>query len=152
MLRRSGAHAAARTSKGPPVRKLSLLAPALLLLVPEGGAMASGGGGGGTEALYLVPMDEIRVPIIDGSRTDGALRLKLVLEAADGAAADKATASLPVLRSAAVATALEFARLYASPFMPVDASRLTEQMTVALHAQDARISRVLLVEVAATRS
>ena len=135
------------------MRKLSLprsVASALLLAGPPGAALASGGGGG-TGEVHLVPMDEIRVPIIDGNRADGALRLKLVLEAADGAAAEKATASLPVLRSTAVASALEFARLYASPFMPVDASRLSEEMTTALRTQDSGISRVLLVEVAATR-
>ena len=136
------------------MRKLCLFLPAaLLLIIPQGVTSASGaGGGGGADALHLVAMDEIRVPIIDGNRADGALRLKLVLETADGAAAEKATASLPVLRSVAVAGALEFARLYASPFMPVDASRLALDMTASLHAQDAGISRVLLVEVAATRS
>lgn len=122
----------------------------LLLTVPQGATASGGGGGSGN--VHLVPMDEVRVPIIDGNRADGALRLKLVLEAVDGLAADKIMGELPVLRSATLATALEFGRLYASPFMPVDAERLAEQMTAALRAQDHGIARVLLVEVAATRA
>ena len=127
---------------------LSLLAT-LSLLLPPATAMAAGGGGSGD--LNFVPLEEIRVPIIDGDRTNGTLALKLVLQVSDGEAADHATASLPTLRAAAVAEALEFARLYASPAMPVDAERLAAEMTAAVHRADAGVQRALVVEVVANR-
>ena len=122
---------------------------ALVLAVP--GAAASASEGGGAESLHLVPMDEVSVPIIDGNRTDGAVQFKLVLEAKDEAAAQAVKASLPLLRSASISAGLEFARLYASPMMPLDARRLATEMSAALHRQQPGITRVLLVEVAASR-
>lgn len=127
--------------------KFPLLAAMLSLAVP-GAAAASGGGG---ETPHLVAMDEIRVPIIEGNRSDGTLRLKLVLQTKTAAGAEHAKAMLPVLRASSLGAAVEFARLYVSPMRPVDAGRLAADMTAALHAQDADIARVLLVEVIAVR-
>ena len=98
---------------------------------------------------HLVPMDEISVPIVDGGRVDGAFTVKMVLGTADPAAAERITAALPRLRSVSLGAALEFSRLYASPFRPVDAEHLSRDLTEALHGADAGISRVLIVEVAA---
>ena len=120
----------------------------LLLLAVPGAARASGGG---AAPLNLVPMDEVSVPIIDGDRTDGALQFKLVLETKDEAAADSARAALPLLRSASIAAGAEFARLYASPMMPLDARRMASDMTTALRAVNPGIARVLLVEVIAVQ-
>ena len=101
---------------------------------------------------HLVPMDELTVPIVDGARSDGTLRVKLVLEMADAAAAEKAGEALPALRSAALATTMEFARLYASPMTPVNVAQLATDMTAALRAQDGQVKRALIVEVAANRA
>lgn len=122
---------------------------ALMLALAGTPAAASGGGEG---ELHLVAMDEIGVPIIDGNRTDGRLEFKLVLEARSEEAAEQLTATLPVLRAASVGAGIEFARLYASPMMPLDARRLASEMTAALQAQNAGIKRVLLVEVIAVRT
>jgi len=124
---------------------------ALVLAVPGAAASASEGGGTGADSLHLVPMDEVSVPIIDGNRTDGAVQFKLVLEAKDEAAAQAVKASLPLLRSTSISAGIEFARLYASPMMPLDARRLASEMTAALQRQQPGIARVLLVEVAASR-
>lgn len=121
-----------------------------LILAMSGAPVAASGGGAGE--LHLVPMDEVSVPIIDGDRTDGKLEFKLVLEARNEEAAQQLTAALPVLRAATVGAGIEFARLYASPMMPLDARRLASEMTAALQAQDARVARVLLVEVIAART
>lgn len=135
------------------MRKTAAMAAAGLLLAPgTPGALAAGGGAGLADGLHLVPMDEIRVPIVEGNRADGALQLKLVLVVADAAAVEESIAALPTLRATSLAAALEFARLYASPMMPVDAEKLAADMTLALHAQDPRIDRVLVVEVAAWRA
>jgi len=129
------------------VRILVPTALALVLALPGAPASASDGGEAGGE--HLVEMDELTVPIIDGARTDGTLRFKLVLEAKDEVAAKRLTAALPILRATTLSAGIEFARLYASPMMPLDARHLATEMTTALQAQDAGISRVLLVEVMA---
>lgn len=133
------------------MRKFVHSALALLLIVPGALAAASGAdkGGAGAEGLHLVAMEDVSVPIIDGDRADGTLRFKLVLEATDEAAAKRLTATLPLLRATSLSAGLEFARLYASPMLPVDARRLASEMTRALQGQDAGVARVLLVEVEA---
>lgn len=125
---------------------------ALALMLALTGAAASASGGGGAEGLHLVEMDEVNVPIIDGDRADGRLQFKLVLEAKDDVAAKRLTATLPMLRATTLSTGIEFARLYASPMMPTDARHLATELTTALQAEDPGISRVLLVEVMASRS
>lgn len=122
----------------------------LALAAPTTNAVASGGGGAGGE-LHLVSMGEIAVPIVDGARSDGILRIKLVLEAGDAAAAETLTAKLPVVRAATVAAALEFGRLYASPMMPVNAEQLAGDLKNALH-EAGGVHRVLVTQVAATRA
>ena len=99
---------------------------------------------------HLVPMEELAVPIVDGGRGVGTLRVKLVLDMADAAAA--AGATLPPLRAASLGAAMEHARLYASPMAPVNVARLAADMTAALRAEDARVARVLIVEVGASRA
>jgi hypothetical protein len=122
-----------------------------LVPLPGGGAQASGGGGGAsTGGLNLVPMDEVVVPIIEADRLSGNMRFKLVLEAHDAATAAKATAEMPALREKTVAAALEFARLNASGLRAVDAQRLDHDLNAALKAAEPGVSRVLIVEVAAS--
>lgn len=134
------------------MHKFIILGAAGLLLMSGGTALQASGGGDAEGGLHLVPMDEIRVPVVEGSRADGTLQLKLVLVAKDAAAAEAAKADLPQLRAASLAAALEFARLYASPMLPVDAERLAADMIAAIHHQDDRICRVLVVEVMARRA
>jgi hypothetical protein len=127
---------------------LALMAAAMPL--PGGGDARAAGGGGGAEGLNLVTMEPVVVPIIDADRVSGSLRFKLVLEAANAEAAAKATAQMPMLRQATVAAGLEFARLNASGLRPVDAEELDHDLTVALKIAEPGISRVLIVEVAAS--
>lgn len=117
---------------------------ALLCAAPLLGANEGAGAG-----PALVPLAPLRVPIIDGARSAGSLSVTIVLEATDGAAASRIEATLPVLRAASLAATLEFGRLYASPLLPVDAGRLSADLTQALKAQDAGVRRVLLTEVMA---
>lgn len=123
-------------------------------LVLTQGSTVSANGGGGTGAPSLVPMKEIIVPIVDGARAYGRLRVKLVLLAHDAAAMHPIETNMPKLRETAVAATAEFARLYASPFTPVDAERLTKDIFSALAAQNAdhAISRILVVQVMAEQN
>ncbi len=102
-------------------------------------------------APAFVPLAPLRVPIIDGARSTGSLGITIVVQAVDPAAATRLGAAMPVLRATALATTLEFGRLYASPLLPVDAGQLSGQLTQALKAQDPGVERVLLVEVMARR-
>ncbi len=127
--------------------KTLLLGGAILAALPLSSAAGSGGGGGGDGSL--VEMEAISVPIIDGAKVQGTLHFRLVLEAHDDAAAERLAGDLPGLRSEALMAGVEFSRLRASPFLAVDARRLSADLTEALHARDEGVSRVLLVEVSA---
>ncbi|UYY59702.1 hypothetical protein [Sphingomonas sp. S2-65] len=130
----------------------ALALTAAVMPLPGGGdAQASGGGSGGGEGLNLVTMEQVVVPIIDADRVTGALKFKLVLEAATAEAAAEATAELPMLRQATVAAGLEFARLNASGLRAVDAEELDHDLTAALKAAEPGIARVLIVEVSASQ-
>ena len=117
--------------------------------LPAGTAQASGGGAG--EGLYLVPMDEITVPIVDADRMAGSLNFKLVLEAGTSEVADQVMRDLPLLRAATVAAGLEFARLNASGLRAVDAEQLDHDLTAAIKAAQPGITRVLIIEVRASQ-
>lgn len=124
-----------------------------LVPFPGGGAQASGGGGGGgASGLNLVPMEEMVVPIIEADRVAGNMRFKLVLEATNAEAMAKATAEMPALRETTVAAALEFARLNASGMRALDAGQLDHDLNAALKAAEPGLSRVLIVELAATNN
>lgn len=119
-------------------------------VAPAGVAGASGGES--ASALGLVEVAPIRVPIIDSGRITGDLNLKLMLRPAANASGahgkgegDKA----PAVRAALVSAALEFARLYASPFRAVDAGQLSAQLTAAAHGADPSVEQVLLIEISA---
>lgn len=105
--------------------------------------------GGGSGAPGLVPMDEIVVPIIDGSQLQGKLRFTLVLRANDAAGAAAIGREAVRLRSVAVAAGLEFASLRVSPWKPVDAVRLARSLDQALHAVMPEVAQALIVRVSA---
>lgn len=131
--------------------KILLLGGALLASIPLQGAVGAGGAGEAGDG-ELVTMEAIAVPIVDGAKLQGTLQFRLVLEASDGAAAERLAGNMPGLRTEALATGAEFSRLRASPFLAVDAQRLSAEMTEALRARERGIARVLLVEVAARPS
>jgi hypothetical protein len=132
------------------MRRTHYVAATAIALVQGTAVSASEGLGGPT----LVQMQEIVVPIVDGARAYGRLRIKLVLLARDAAAIPPIEARMPELRETALIAAAEFAKFYASPFAPIDARRLAHDISSALTAQDKEhvISRILLVGVLAERT
>lgn len=120
---------------------------AALGLMPGTVANAAGGGG---DAPPLLPMAEIAVPIIDAGRVDGVLRFTLVIQAHDAAAIKALAGREAHMRAAVVASGLEFARLRASPWRPVDVARLSADLDAALHALDPGIEHALIVRVVAS--
>ena len=131
--------------------KLLLSGTALFAAAPLAAAAEEGGESEPGHGA-LVEMEAITIPIIDGARLEGTLRFRLVLESHDDEAASRLAADLPGLRSEALAAGAEFSRLRASPFLAVDAHRLSVELTDALRARDDGIAKVLLVEVTARPS
>ena len=136
-------------------RSLLHIAAAAVAIVAATGASASEGGsaseGESQPAMdaTFVAMPELVVPIIDGDRADGRLKIKIVLRAADVTAAARLKAAIPSLREGALASASEFARLRASPYKPVDVARLAQDMTRVLRGRNPDVASVLVVEVSA---
>ena len=103
----------------------------------------------GTQAATFVAMEEIAVPIVDAGRIDGVLRISIVVEGRDTAGPASLARKMPELRAAGLSAAIEFARLHASPFTPVDVRRLSGTLAPALRGVDGTIARVLIVKVSA---
>lgn len=95
----------------------------------------------------LVAMTQIVVPIIGSDQIEGALHLKMVLAATDATRLARLTARLPELRSVAIASAIEFSRLYASTQTPVNVAQLSAMLTSALRAKSPDVAEVLIVEI-----
>ena len=100
-------------------------------------------------AAPFVAMGEISVPIVDAGRIDGVLRVSIVLEARDAAGASRLARKMPELRAAGLGAAIEFARLHASPFTPVNVHKLAGTLEPALRGVDGTIARILIVKVSA---
>lgn len=113
-------------------RFLLILLTLIPLAVPLPAA-ASGHGGGGEGGPQFVEISELRVPIVQGDRADGRLLVTLALKVDDPAEAAAITGAMPMVRERAMMAASEFARLHASPFLPVDAQRLAHAIDGALH-------------------
>ncbi len=98
---------------------------------------------------YFVKLSEITTPIFGENRVEGALSVTLVLQATDTNAAEALGEKLPELRAVSLATTLEFARLHASGFLPVNAEQLSAELNTALKRNHPGIVRVLIVKVGA---
>ncbi|HUD95462.1 hypothetical protein [Sphingobium sp.] len=112
-------------------------------------AIAAPGHAAEVQGTDFVTMDEISVPIVDASRVEGVLRVSIVLQMRDADGATRLAQRMPELRAAGLSAAVEFARLHASPFTPVDARKLAAAMTPALSRVDAGIAKVLIVRLSA---
>lgn len=132
------------------MRRHFLLGSALFAALPLGGAQASNGKF--ESSLAFVPLDVISVPIVDAGNVQGNLYFKVVLEAKDDASAEKLSEALPLIRAQALMIGSEFSRLSASPFLAVDAQRLSRELNQSIGETDQGIARVLLVEVTARSS
>lgn len=115
--------------------------------------VASTSAGGAVEQPAVEPMvvdmTTVEVPIVDGDKVQGSLRVKLAMNAVDPAGMDTVTAGLPRLRATALVTIVEFARLYASPFRAVDNERLSRALNESIRRAEPAVGNVLLLEVAA---
>lgn len=134
------------------MRKSLAVAGTALTLAATGAIAAASEGESAIDVAHepqLVPMQAISLPIIDGDRLDGSLHVTIVIAASDLAAAQRVTAALPRLRSASLATTLEFSSLYASPMRAVNAQMLSRDLTEALQQEEPGIARALIVNVSA---
>ena len=97
----------------------------------------------------FLPLDAITTPIFGESQIEGGITVRVVLETRDPAIASALHGQMPKLRAAAVTTTLEFARLNASGYAPVDVSLLSGALNRGIKAIDPRVARVLIVQVGA---
>lgn len=97
----------------------------------------------------FVRLAEITTPIFGDSRVEGALSVTLVIEAKNVSAANALKTKIPTLRAASLAATLEFSRLYASGFLPVNAERLSADLNAALKRDHPGIAHVLITRVIA---
>lgn len=130
---------------------LTLLVTASIPAWAAGGA-ASVTAGGEAAAGLAVPVAPLRVPILDGGRFAGTLRVQAALDYADPAQGAGAAGRVPVLRAAALSAGLEFARLHASARAPVDAALLSRMLTDAARTVDPKVRQVLILDVSAQQS
>lgn len=130
-------------------RSLLHIAAAAVAIVAATGASASEDGSQLAMDATFVAMPELVVPIVDGDRADGRLKIRIVVTAADVAAAARLKGAIPSLRESALASASEFARLRASPYKPVDVARLAQDLTRVLRDRNPDVASVLLIEVSA---
>ncbi|WP_309658164.1 MULTISPECIES: hypothetical protein [unclassified Sphingomonas] len=94
-------------------------------------------------------MTELRVPIVQGDRADGRLLVTLALKVDDSAEAAAINSVMPAVRERAMMATSEFARLHASPYLPVDAERLAKAIDGALHDQVPGAYMLLVTKVSA---
>ena len=130
-------------------KRLAVAAGLLAVAAAGGAGMATASDGEAPAEAAFVPLDEVVVPIVGSNRVEGTLRVRMVVEAKDEGEAAKVSNRLPELRSATLAAAVEYSRLYASALAPVDAERLRGDMTTALKHANPAVGRVLVTEVSA---
>jgi hypothetical protein len=128
---------------------ITFAAIAVIALAGSDAAYASHGKSGAQLAPTFVPLDEITTPIFGDSRIEGALSVTLVIEAKDAQTAAALKTQMPSLRASSLAATIEFARLYASGFLPVNAERLGADLTAGLKRDHPGIVRVLITRVMA---
>ncbi len=97
----------------------------------------------------FVVMEPIDAPIVDSGRIDGVLHLSITVKAKSAENAAELAKRMPELRAASLAAAIEFARLHASPYTPVNVARLSAMVAPPLKRLDKGIEKVLIVKVSA---
>jgi hypothetical protein len=127
-------------------RSILCAGPLLALALAASPAAGNEGGGGGAS---VVPVAELRVPIFDGGRFSGTLRIQTALDYADPAQGAGAAVHAPMFRDAVLSAGLEFARLHVSAFTPIDAALLSRTLTDAARTVDPHVRKVLILDVSA---
>ncbi|WP_313433910.1 hypothetical protein [Novosphingobium sp.] len=97
----------------------------------------------------FVVMEPIDAPIVDSGRIDGVLHLSITVKTKSAENAAELAKRMPELRAASLAAAIEFARLHASPYTPVNVARLSAMMAPPIKRLDKGIEKVLIVKVSA---
>ncbi|MBT0670572.1 hypothetical protein HT136_19575 [Novosphingobium profundi] len=100
----------------------------------------------------LVPVEEIEAPIIDSGRLDGVLKIKVTLQTRTPDGAEELADMMPELRAALLAGTMEFARLRASPYTPVDVAGLRAILTPAVRKIAPQVDTVLVLKAGAFTS
>jgi flagellar basal body-associated protein FliL len=131
------------------MRTRATLAMTAIAALAPGQAEAAAAENPSKMGAEFVQLSEITTPIFGTSRVEGALSVTIVLEARDAKVADGLRGRMPELRATAVLATLEFSRLYASGFAPVNAVQLSSALNRALRERYPGVARVLITSLEA---
>ncbi len=128
--------------------RLAKIATVCLPLIALAGTPAwSGETEAPTNAFITLP--EIRTAIVDSGSVEGVITVKLAIKPAKPDGSEGLVARLPSIRTTALSAVLEFARLRASAYRPVNSELLRAQVSNALRKADPGIGQVLVLELGA---
>lgn len=131
------------------MRMIIITAAALLSSVAGGGMAAVGSPAPADEPAAFLNVSDITTPIFSPSGIDGSLSVSVAIQARDASMVAELREKMPKLRAALLTSTLEFSRLYASGFKPVDAERLDEQLSAALQRVHPGAERALILKLSA---
>ncbi|MBB5685256.1 hypothetical protein [Sphingobium boeckii] len=126
-----------------------ITAAAALSSLAGGGMAAVGSPAPSGDSASFLNVSDITTPIFSPSGIDGSLSVSVAIQARDASMINDLREKMPELRAALLTTTLEFSRLYASGFQPVDAERLDEQLTAALQRVHPGAERALILKLSA---
>lgn len=130
--------------------RATVMTAALLSSLASGSVSASDGQSVALHEPALLTVDEIQTPIFGASRIEGTLNLALAVEASDKVVADQLRDKMPLIRSALLASSIEYSRLHVSGLAPVNAERLNAALNASVKGMSPGIERVLLLRVSAS--
>jgi flagellar basal body-associated protein FliL len=130
--------------------RMTVMTAAILSSLAGGSVAAGEGNAAVSETPAFVSVTDIAAPIFSTGRLEGAVNVSLMIEARNAEAVAELEARMPELRASLLDNTLEFSRLYASGFTPVDAERLSKDLTASLKKTHPGVRRVLILKLSAS--
>lgn len=130
--------------------RMTFMTAALLSSLTGGSITAAVGHDAVSETPAILTIDEIATPIFSPARIDGSLNVTIAVEGENAAALTELRDRMPQLRAALLTATLEFSRLHASGFTPVDAEKLNADLTASLKQLHPAVKRVLILKLSAS--
>jgi len=131
------------------MRMIVMTAAAALSSLAGGSMAAADNHAPASEPAAFLNVEDITTPIFSAGGIDGSLSVSVAIQAHDANMVNDLRIKMPELRAALVTTTLEFSRLYASGFKPVDAELLDDQLSSALKRVHPGAEKILILKLSA---
>lgn len=131
------------------MRMIVITAAAALSSLAGGGMAAVGSQVPAEEPSAFLSVDDITTPIFSTGGIDGSLSMSVAIQTSNETMVRELREKMPELRAAILTSTLEFSRLYASGFTPVDAERLDGELSSALKRVHPGAEKVLILKLSA---